>query len=377
MPFTFLHTADWQIGKAFGSLPKEVAIALTEARLGAIDRLADQAERSGARHVLVAGDIFETETLSPKTIRQALARMGRHRDLVWHLLPGNHDAHRPGGLWEQLLAEEPPGNLRAHLAPSPSEIDPGVWLLPAPLTGRASAIDPTAYYDAISTPSGALRIGLAHGSVHGFGSDGDAAINISPNRAAIARLDYLALGDWHGVKQIEPRTWYSGTPEPDRFATNEPGHALVVRIEAAGAPPDVQRVRTAQFAWVRRELALRASNDLMALEAAVDAAAERPSDVLVQLVLSGRVTAGDRQEIGRRLKALDASLRYLDVDLSELTLKASDSNLEPLGAGGELRWVGEQLAKLIAEPSPEKSAVASEALTLLLELAAEAGGAGS
>ena len=55
----------------------EVAAVLAEARLDAIDRLAGLASEVGARHVLVAGDVFDADTLAPKTIRQALARIGR------------------------------------------------------------------------------------------------------------------------------------------------------------------------------------------------------------------------------------------------------------------------------------------------------------
>jgi len=368
MSFVFIHTADWQIGKAFGAMPPDVAAVLAEARLGAIDRLTGLASEVGARHVLVAGDVFDADTLAPKTIRQALARIGRAGAITWHMLPGNHDAHRPGGLWEQLLADDPPPNLRAHLTAAPIEIERGVWLLPAPLTGRAAAVDPTTYFDAAATPAGALRIGLAHGSVRGFGSAGEAAINIAPTRAASARLDYLALGDWHGVKEIEPRTWYSGTPEPDRFAANAPGHALVVRVDAPGAPPRTVVRRVAQFAWLRREIALRGADDLTDLEAAITAAATRPSDVLVQLDLGGRVSAADRQAIGHRLRRIEASVRFLDADLAGLAVRAVGADLDILGAAGELRSVGERLAAL-ATPA------ASDALTLLLDLTGEAGGA--
>ena len=29
----------------------------------------------------------------------------------------------------------------------------------------------------------------------------------------LEQLDYVALGDWHGLKQVNARSWYSGTPE--------------------------------------------------------------------------------------------------------------------------------------------------------------------
>ena len=374
MSFVFLHSADWQVGKVFGALPREVAGALAEARLAAIDRLAAAAITGAARHVLVAGDAFDNDTLSPKAVRQALARIGRHGGLTWHLLPGNHDAHRAGGLWERLLADEPPANLRTYLTPQPIEIEGGVWLLPAPLFGRATGSDPTAHFDSIATPSGALRIGLAHGSVRGFGASGEASVNIAANRAASARLDYLALGDWHGAKRIDARTWYAGTPEPDRYLDNEPGHALVVRIEAPGAPPTVEKIGTAQFVWLRYELDFRQPGDFDRLDKLIAGAAARPSDVLLQLELSGRATATQRQEIGRRLEKLHAALRHLDADLSQLSVKASSADLEALGRGGQLRQVGERLAGLASDPSAPGAAVASEALTLLLDLTAEAGG---
>ena len=41
--FTFVHTADWQIGKTFGAFPEEKASVLRHARLDAIDRIAEAA----------------------------------------------------------------------------------------------------------------------------------------------------------------------------------------------------------------------------------------------------------------------------------------------------------------------------------------------
>ena len=91
--------------------------------------------------------------------------------------------------------------------------------------------------DAAATPAGALRVGLAHGSVAGrLPDDADAANPIAADRATGARLDYLALGDWHGTLEIAPRTWYAGTPEPDRFRANDAGNALLVELDGPGLP---------------------------------------------------------------------------------------------------------------------------------------------
>ena len=54
---------------------------------------------------------------------------------------------------------------------------------------------------------------------------------ITSEEARRAGLDYLALGDWHRTLQIGPATWYAGTPEADRFNSQEIGQALLVEIE--------------------------------------------------------------------------------------------------------------------------------------------------
>ena len=101
-------------------------------------------------------------------------------------------------------------------------------------------------------PPGALRIGFAHGSVANFGDGGEAINPIDPARTAKARLDYLALGDWHRTLQIGPAIWYAGTPEPDRAGGQEQGTALLVEIAGPGAAPSVSPLITGTYRWITR-----------------------------------------------------------------------------------------------------------------------------
>ena len=98
MRFAFIHTADWQIGKRFGAFEAEKAAVLREQRLGAVDRLAKAARASGAATVLVAGDVFDSETVTDALVARLLSRLTGHNNLVWHLLSGNHDPARAGGV---------------------------------------------------------------------------------------------------------------------------------------------------------------------------------------------------------------------------------------------------------------------------------------
>ena len=372
MTFTFLHTADWQIGKRFGSFPEDTAAVLRDQRLKAVDRLALAASDSGCSAVLVAGDVFDAETVPGALSGQLLARLKAYPALTWHLLPGNHDPGRAGGVWSSLVGGLP-ANVRVHLEAKPAELAAGAVLLPAPLMSKRTSGDPTAWMDGTPTPTGALRIGLAHGSVQGFGSAGDANVPIDPARVKSAALSYLALGDWHGTTRISDRAWYSGTPEPDGFRDNDPGNALIVRLDGA-APPAVERVATAHFTWMSREVKVDGAESLGPVEADVARLGAAAARTLLSLQLAGTVAMTELGRIEERLGRLGPPLFHLAFDTSGITAYANVADLEAL-ASPALSEIAQRL-KAASERDGAEAAVAQRALRRLFALArqAEAGG---
>jgi DNA repair exonuclease SbcCD nuclease subunit len=368
MHFSFLHTADWQIGKRFGTFPGDKSAVLRDRRLEAVDRLAEAALAGGCTAVLVAGDVFDGETVPEALTGKLLARLKSHASLVWHLLPGNHDPARAGGVWASVTAGGVPSNVRLHLEPVAAEIAPGVMLLPAPLTSKRTDNDPTAWWDGVAN-EGIARIGLAHGSVQGFGSNGDANVPIDPARVKSAALSYLALGDWHGTTRISERAWYAGTPEPDGFRDNDPGNALLVRIDGAGVP-DVQRVRTAHYTWTRRTLTLDAESSLDPLEAEISALAGAAGRCLMKLELSGAVPITALARIEERLAKLAPRVFHLAYDMSLVDAFADAADLSSLSspALGEIA----QRLKARSESGDSDAGAASRALRRLFALARQA-----
>ncbi len=373
MRLTFIHTADWQIGKRFGAFSTEKSPVLRAQRLDAVDRVAGAAHAAGATAVLVAGDVFDSETVPDALAGALLSRLKAYPKLVWHLLPGNHDPARAGGVWEAIVAGGLPGNVRVHTVPAQVQLVPGAVLLPAPLTAKSTSRDPTAWMDDEATPAGTLRIGLAHGSVQGFGSAGEANVPIDPARVKSAGLSYLALGDWHGTTRISERAWYSGTPEPDSFRDNEPGHALAVSIDGQGAPA-VERVRTGHFTWTSRRQTIDGASALAGIEAEVEALGSAASRWLFALELEGQVPLSEYAHVEARLAKLAPQLFHLEADLARLRAFAADSDLEALSSG-VLATVARRL-KAMAEGGGEDAAAAAGALRKLFALArrVEAGG---
>ncbi|NOT71078.1 MAG: DNA repair exonuclease [Hyphomicrobium sp.] len=372
MTFRFIHTADWQLGRAFGNLPPELAGELSGARYAAIARIAGIASANGARHVLVAGDIFDAEDLSNTMLRRALERMAEQSAVTWVLLPGNHDPARTGGVWDRVMRFGVPANIICVREDQPLALDGNVFVLPSPLTSKNPGRDPTQWMDTGATPAGAVRIGLAHGSVQGFGSDGESSVLIARDRAATAGLSYLALGDWHGALRVGPQTWYSGTPEPDRFPNNEPGHVLAVSVDGPGVAASVEKIASAQFTWARTTAALRSSSDLAGLEASVASLSTSPGKLLLKLVLTGSLSLSEHADLDAWRETWQARLAHLDVDTAALAVRPVDQDFENLGSDGPLVEAARSLADIASDPTRPDSAVAALALQRLFGFAAQA-----
>lgn len=366
----FIHTADWQIGKPFKQFGDRESL-LRQARLLAIEKIGHLAEQEGAAHVLVAGDIYDTEAPAPRTLREPLERMRRFTNVTWHLLPGNHDPHRPKGVWDRVLESGVPSNIRLHLAAEPVALDPSAVLLPAPLTRKSEGGDLTEWMDHAETAPGVIRIGVAHGSVIGFGSGGEASNPVDPRRQERAGLDYLALGDWHRTIQVGPALWYAGTPEPDRAGGQELGQVLVIDVAGPGASAAVTPHVVGTYRWLTREEHLADPSELDDLETRLRALPE-PSCTILRLFFEGALPLAGHVELGRSLLGLSAAFFHLDVEQTNLAVRPTAAELEAIDFGGVLRYAADRLKSMSGDGTVDRTERrrAEEALVQLFVLAA-------
>jgi DNA repair exonuclease SbcCD nuclease subunit len=359
-----IHTADWQLGKPFGRFPPEVRSALTEARLDAIDRIGAAATSSGAAHIVVAGDVFDNVEPGDRIVTQALSRMERVA-VTWWLMPGNHDHARAGGLWSRVRGRAP-ASIRIVDTPEPVEMEEGAWLLPAPLEHRKTVSDPTAAMVDMATPPGALRIGLAHGSITEFGATGESSNRILPDRARSAGLDYLALGDWHGFLRVGDRSAYSGTPELDRFGRDEPGSCIGVSLRSSEAP-ELQRIETGRYRWLSRRWTVGNPEDLDRELAALRVEARLP-DVLLSLQLAGVASLADRVAVMSAVEdRLVHELRHLDLDTAGLTARPTAQDVARIDVQGALAGAAASLKARAAGPGPDAQIAAAALERLYVE----------
>ncbi|MCW1886063.1 DNA repair exonuclease [Luteolibacter flavescens] len=376
MPLTFLHTADWQLGKPFSSVRDDgKRHRLQQERLHAVQRLAGLVQEAGAAFVLVAGDVFDSPQATKATVSAACAAIGSIGVPVL-VIPGNHDHGGAGSIWEQEFFkrewQQLAPNLQVLTSPSPVVMQ-GAVIFPAPLLRRHEPGDPTAWIrsaiDDPALPAGLPRIVLAHGTIQGFGSSQDdedevasVANWIDLTRLADDGIDYIALGDWHGTKQVGPRAWYSGTPEIDRFPKgvgNDPGHVLRVTL-SRGATPQVETLRTTGFSWKAMDFRFGEDGDLDRFVAALDEEIGTRGDAhLLSLLVEGSLGIAAASRLEEILESWDSRLVRLKLDnrvtvapsageIGELTQRVSDPLIANVAAQLVARMDGDDEDAAIA-----------------------------
>ena len=370
--FGLIHVSDLHVGKTFGRLPGDIRGSLRGCRIDVVDGIARHAHGRGLRHVLMAGDTFDSEAPSLNDIRKTLEIMKDHAGIAWWVLPGNHDNLRADIIWDEF-ARAGLANVHVLARPEPVEMEDGVWLLPSPCLNRHPHEDPTAWMDDCVTPEGEYRIGMAHGGVVDFGgSEDETGGVILPERARDAGLDYLALGDWHGMLKVNGRTFYSGTPEHDRFKHEGRGKLLVVTFPSPGALPDVEAVPVGTYDWRGEELEVSPSMDAVErLGNLLPGANKR--HCLVRLKVSGRVHPDERVRLLQAIRDAGADFFHFEWDDGALATEYSPDDLDSIASGGALRQAARELLDRAGDASlaARDRDVASAALNRLYGMVRE------
>ncbi len=371
MSIRFLHTADLQIGKGFGQFPPDPARDLRNQRLETLRRIATLARDRRVDAVLIAGDCFDDVAVSDETLRRFKVKLEPFGG-IWVLLPGNHDPAIAESPWSRLRRLSLPPNVIIADEQTPVAIGDKAVVLPAPVRRRRDVADLTEWFGTAVTSDYLIRIGLAHGSVREvLPEPGEATNPVAQDRAERARLDYLALGDWHGRRKVSERSWYSGTPEPDRFPKNQPGYVLDVTIERPGALPRVDAVPIANYCWTEKAIEI-VPGGAKEIRHALGVTEADFSRQVLRLNLQGTIDLATWAAVNDELSNLRArGFFYLEEDHSGLTLEPTDDDLDGIDTAGFVRIAINRLRDKLGGPEAE---TARRALALLYGLHHRIGG---
>jgi DNA repair exonuclease SbcCD nuclease subunit len=224
-----------------------------------------------------------------------------------------------------------------------------------------------------SLPPELPRIVLAHGTIQGFGSmqeDEEGATTvvnwIDLSSLPADTIDYIALGDWHGTKQVGPKAWYSGTPEIDRFPKgdgNDPGNVLKVTLSRRPAPV-VEKIPSSRLLW--KELIFRFSDD-----ASLDLFASRLDKTIGQhgdehlllLSLEGSLGIEASGRLEKILESWEARLVRLKLD-HQVTIAPTDEEITALTQRSEDPLIASVASQLVTQIDGETEDAAITRLAL-------------
>ncbi len=350
MALTILHTADWHLGRRFAWLPPEQELRLTRARLDVVGRILDLAEHRNADAVLVAGDIFDGPTPDDQWwqgLHTEFRKRKWARPVV--LLPGNHDPLMP----RSVFGVDHP--FRLNLPKYVHVVDRDDFSLPigdkavilsTPCRSHSGQSNLVSSLPQRAPGDERFRIGLIHGQTFdmaGFQTN----FPIERGAAEARGLDYLALGDTHGFRDVEPDagvpTVYPGTPETTTFGEADTGNVALVffpRDRRRRALVQAERVGT----WKWRDMAC---DSIAGLRALLKDTGLRQT--VLRLKVDMTVPLEEYDEAGRILHELRGSLAanprvgVLSDDVSGLRLRVDASLSFPKDLPPVLKGVVERL----------------------------------
>ena len=366
-----LHTADWHLGRRFPSFGSDQQVTLTRARLEVLGRILNLAASRNVDAVLCAGDLFDQPSPPVEWWRGALQEFTRRdwqRPVV--LLPGNHDPYTATSVYHPSHAFRAGLPDFVHVVDRPGwqlEIGTDAVVLANPCTSHAGQSDLAERLPPREAGDERIRIGLIHGQT--FDIEGHQTNFPIPRGSAEARgLDYLAIGDTHAFREVEPDapapTVYPGTPEATNFGERDTGNVALVFF-----PLDRRRrarvVSERVGTWTWREVRCHSLVELKALRAEPDL-----KHTVLRLTLDMALPMAEYDEAERILGELAGSeaatprVGVLEVHRGGLRL-AVDGPVDLDDSLPEALRVSAERLRLRAETEPE---VAGRALHHLYRL---------
>lgn len=239
-----LHTADVHLGARHTDLGERAAM-LRERQFAAFRLTVDLAIAEKVDMVLIAGDLFDSNTQPRRSVERVAAELGRlaRSSIRTVIIPGSHDVYDAASIYRSYdLAAMARASTEWVVVLTPANPDVVFPSLEVVVYGRVfdtkrATRSPLAGLDAKTDARATWKIGMVHGALAIPGlTDADEVV-FTEEEIAQTGLDYLALGHWHSA--IEGRAGsvayaYPGAPEPVAVDQDGAGQVLLVTLDDRG-----------------------------------------------------------------------------------------------------------------------------------------------
>lgn len=378
MVFKFLHLADVHLDTAFQSRSPQMRSFLRASLREAFRSAIDLAISEDCHALLVAGDLFDNETLSFTTERFLLQQMNRLREknIAVFYAAGNHD---PSGISYRAARMDWPANVHIFRSRRPEEV---------PLSdseGNIRAVIAGAGYEgiresenlaALFPPAGSREIphiGLLHALVTGAGGSQDHERYAPCTLEDLREKDYKywALGHVHAGAIIseDPHVVYSGSLMGRNARETGPKGVYLVEIHANDVKVDFRPLAPVRWENITVDSLEKAAN-LDKLQNIITGSVQEyfagenpPERVFLRLNLTGPCPLYKELNSPENIAVLEEELSFaLNIDYIEIKVEYLLPPVNPDHYRGKPHILGALLAVIDSVNADEE---------MLLQLAPE------
>jgi exonuclease SbcD len=246
-----LHTADIHLGATFKHLG-DFGSTIRSAVKDSLSRIVQLAISEKVDLVLIAGDLFDSNSVSVSLREFAMAQLKRLSPIPVCILPGTHDCLEDGSIYN-----------RQQFTCSGSDIH--IFKQKSPETRIFDRLSLAVHGNANLSNQGqesplqglkpseevSFNIALAHGSIKIEGKYNPNDFPIDLREIENSGMDYIALGHWHrhiDFSSNKTKAFYSGSPETMQFEDGgDSGFVLIVIL--GDGPTRVEKRRIGQYSW--------------------------------------------------------------------------------------------------------------------------------
>ena len=330
-----LHTADVHLGARHADLGDRAATQ-RERQFAAFVSTVDLALEEKVDLVLIAGDLFDSNTQPRRSVERAAAQLKRLVEARIRVViaPGTHDVYDKASIYRAFDLPALAGAVGSDLVTvlDPDHHDVHLRALDVVVHGRCYATkrapeSPLAGLDARTDDRATWHVGLLHAAVAIEGRTDHDDVVIRTEEIGASHLDYLALGHWHSTSKGKAGATtyaYAGAPEPIALDQDRAGNVLLVTLDGAGTNRTVEveerRVGKTTFERVR-----------------LDAATVGTQPALVAMLLerANPDLVLDVELIGVRPDELDLHVDEVEAELADrfLKVRVRDRSVAPLPDG--------------------------------------------
>ncbi len=305
-----IHCSDLHLdARMTAHLDARAAKARREELLMTFGNVVEVAKREGARAVLIAGDLFDTERVTTHTRQYVGQLITEYPEITFLYVSGNHDRDVQPIFPEDVLPE------------NWVDLTGGEWssvqLREAEMTVTVSGTSATERADIYTCVPAAtdFHIVMLHGEVKSSGSA--AKDKVCLHRLLGKGIDYLALGHYHSYRADslgERGVWcYSGCPEGRGFDECGEKGVVLLEIDANVTAPHGACLQYRFLPIARRTLhrvysdLTGCGNDRALLARVREAVVDIPSGDMLALQLRGELSL----DFSPNLNALRAALAQM------------------------------------------------------------------